>query len=425
VKDKDFWHITTAYLHFLNKDFVTAWEYLGKVETKNAKYVEQKQNLGMYIDICEQSVINADVEKRLFAKYRDTLAVNPPARYFSVEDDSTADAWRTYSTYNFIMDIFANRYYLQKEYAKAFLLHNHIYELEHHPDLKLLNEIEEFFNKQNKNDFEKLIADRIYLIVNPDVDNVHIKIDVPTYINYIRGVIYLTDSDFDNALKSFSLMEKHKLEIPNAIFGYNRIECFDCDQDAVMAVDYLKEFPYIQKMMNEKQLVDVLIRLRATGEQDGALAAKANYLLGNFTYNTTRTGYYRGILRFMASNSWAAGQYYGNEDSDIYKGIYFKYYHYYFKNNVAAAQRYLGKALAGAKDRELRARIVYALSKCEQEDYYDGNHADAHNWNYLNDDGILVTNRRYFKELSGYADTRFYGEVATHCKYFDYFININ
>ena len=84
--------------------------------------------------------------------------------------------------------------------------------------------------------------------------------------------------------------------------------------------------------------------------------------------------------------------------------------------------------MALAKDNELRARIAFALSKTEQlafylkydilSDYYY-RHSDE---NSPENDGILISNRKYFKELSKYSNTKFYKEVKTNCLYFNYYV---
>jgi tetratricopeptide (TPR) repeat protein len=430
VKGKDFWLITSAYLHFLDGDYATARKHLGKVADQGGKYRVQGRNLGMYIDVSEPAAITPEVEGALFAKYRDLLGRERPPRQAS-SPDGTPEDWFSYSTRSFVRDVFANRYYLQKEYAKSFLLHHDIDGLRLHPDLGLLDQLEAFFDKPGKTGFEKVIVEGIYPYRDDDPGRVREKVDVHGRIDYIRGVVHLADADFDKALTAFSRMKKREMEIPRDIFGYNRIECFDCAGADVMATDYLEDFPYIAETMDEKGLADALVRLREAGKKagggDGELAAKANYLVGNFVYNTTRTGYYRGVTRFSPSSSHENGAYYGADRADILDGTYFMSFHQYHKNNVAAARSYLEKALGQAKDRELRARIVFALSKCELEEYYDGTDAAAfagrRRGAYGDDDGILITDRRRFEELAGYDDTEFYGEVASRCKYFEYFIN--
>lgn len=406
VKDKNYWHLTSAYLHFLNKDFSKAKDILAKVEAINGKYTEQKNNLSMYIDICEQPVIDSQVENMLYTKYK--------KQYFSntKKEESNIEYSNVYDTKSFITDILANRYYIQKEYGKAFLLHNDIETLKYYPDLELLSEIESFYNKNNKTDLEKYIVK-------------HLTSQTLNEINYIRGIIHLTDADLDEALISFNKIKGRVPDsIPDMVFGYNRIESFESRTDTVMVANYFSDFPFIRKIMNERQLAESLVKLRDIGEQNTNLSAKANYLLGNFFYNATRTGYYRHILRFDSTNE-NCNKFRMMTEADLYTNIYFKYYPMFYKNNVQASQSFLEKAYAQAADNTLKARIAFALSKCEQEAYYDKNNIDRYHSGYGNsdDDGILITKRKYFKELAKYKNTEFYKKIRTYCMYFDYYVD--
>ncbi|MDH6309272.1 hypothetical protein M2451_001843 [Dysgonomonas sp. PFB1-18] len=413
VKDKNFWYLTTAYLHFLNKDFTSAKNYLDKVKTVDDKYKVQTRNLNMYIDICERPAIGMEDEIYIYSRYKDVL--NPSAQETLGENER----YINYSTYNFVTDILANRYYLQGDYAKSFLLHHNIKEMEENPDLGLLDAIESFYRKSGKNDLEKLIIENI---TPPDDKNLNII----SYINHVRGIAYLANAYLEKALDAFNKTTlADNRTISSNIFGYNKIECFECEEDEVMVSDYLKDFPYINDMMSIKEITETLIKLRNAGQQSGELAAKANYLLGNFYYNTTRTGYFRHVLRFDRNNSncW---KYNLQEKEDIYgtQNIYFKSYRTYYNNNVGESSGYLQKAYEQAQNRELKARIAFALSKCEQEEYYDRNDVGYY-YKYNNnkgDDGILITKRQYFKELAKYKNTKFYDQTVTWCKYFDYYV---
>lgn len=187
-----------------------------------------------------------------------------------------------------------------------------------------------------------------------------------------------------------------------------------------MKKEYIDEFEYIQPQMNYLQLTEALIKLQKAGKRRNQTAAKANYLLGNFYYNTTRTGYYRDLLRFDSDNSYVSYKYSNMHEPDIFKGIYFKYYDYYYQNAVSESYGYLEKAYKQAKNDELKARIVFALSKCEQEEYYDAN-VERYAYGPLKDP--YISERKYFKELMKYKDTHYFYDVENTCRYFEYFVN--
>ena len=433
VKEKNFWNLTSAYLLFLKKDFSTAKQYLAKVETKNKLYATQKTSLAMYIDICEQPLITADVEKMLSTKYKSTFLQSKRNEY----------TWRTD---NFLEDVLANRYYIQKDYAKSFLMSNNITSLENNPDMTLLDALEAFYNKANKNDFEKYIAKNMYPSQSDSKIN-EANFDMPSYFSNMRGTVYLANGDIEKALASFKKVNprfsQYRLNwssdgkneyttfkgqyngfsgISNSIFGYNKIECFDCGEDTVMQTDYLKEFPFIKPSMNKLELTEALLELRKTASLGNEQAAKANYLLGNFFYNTTSTGYFRHILRFDQDNAYCE-KYRSTTPINIYSNIYFKNYGYssFFVNKISVSQQYLEKAYQLSQTPELKARIAFALSKCEQETYYEKKYGNSYYW--VESDDILIKNRKYFAELNKYKNTSFYNDIKTSCLYFNYYVN--
>ena len=401
VKEMDFWNLTTAYLYFLNKDFDISKKYLAQVSEKDDKYKSQKELFATYIYLCEQPTITLEVEKVLFEKYR---------AHIYKED--------------FLKDILANRYFLQEDYAKSFLLHHSISAMEGYINADLLNQIETFLSKPNKNEWEKHIARND---------------DTIEYINYLRGNYYLALGELPKSLDAFSKVQptfqwrdrsyynKAKDDysgftgISDKIFGYNQIVRYSYSPENIMRNDFSAQFSFIKKTMNKKELVEALIQLQKIGEQDNETGAKANYLLGNFFYNVSSTGYYWHILRFDLTNGTNWPKMGVTEEQDIYKGVYFKKYPMYYDNQVDIANDYLQKAYEQASDNELNARIAFALSKCEQANW-DNEPSDSY-WGYYRGKEILISNREYFAELAKYKDTHFYDEVKTHCKYFEYYVN--
>jgi hypothetical protein len=412
VKDKDFWNITTAYLFFLDKNFSDAKKYLNLVKSADEKYVLQKKNLAMYIDLCGFPEITGKVEAYLYENYKDVLTQSVDFN-FDFYDQDNQKSYLQYSTQNFIMDMLANRYFLQKDYAKSFLLNNDITVLESNPRLDLLADIESFYRKPGKNAWEKYIENKMFTKETG-------RINIQNYIYYLRGIIYLSQGDYAKASETFNQAGYLPYDtIPAKIFGYNKIECYECNEEKVMCNDYLSDFPFIKENMNEKELAGALVELWKKGQKNDELSAKAGYLIGNFIYNTTSTGYYRHVLRFDATNG-NGEKFRVQERTDVYDDIYFKYYPMYYDNPVRLSQQYLEKALNTSKDDELKAQILFALSKCEQEMHNEKINGFCYD---IDGDNILIKGRVFFKELSKYGKTRFYDEVVTNCKYFDYYVS--
>jgi hypothetical protein len=419
TQDKNFWNLTTAYLQFLQKDFTAAKSYLSRVNATDAKYQTQKSNLAMYIDICEPEKITAEIETALYNKYEKFW--NP----------NTLEPM----ILPFITDVLANRYYLQKDYAKSFLLSHPLAYLEQNPNTELLSAIEKFYHKANKNPMEQHIAFSLSYLDSGKLGPANTQ----QYIDYLWGNIYLAQGNLEKSLQAFKQIKpdftimyfqeygdiqlftgKNDYDgyknVPSSVFGYNRVVWFDGLESAVMQTDFLTDFPFIKSFMNKKELVETLIQLQKIGKKNDELGAKANYLAGNFFYNVSRTGYYRHLLRFDQNNSAHNSKFGEQHKPDIYNNIYFKYYPTYYANNLNTPNAYLQTAYTQAKNPELKARILFALAKCEQEA-----DIDQAGWEYRWD--TVNNSLKYFGELQKYSNTRFYSEVKSNCKYFESYVN--
>ncbi|MFD2033651.1 hypothetical protein ACFSKL_02555 [Belliella marina] len=460
IEDADFWHLTSAWLYFIQKDNIASKAQLDLV--KQAKYQSQKDKLEMLLDIVGKPVITSDFEETLVNRYK---IFNDPQGY---ERDSYSP-----STNDFIIDVLANRYLLQKDYAKAFLLQNSILNLEYNPDLALMEAIEELYYKKEKNVLEQ----HLMTAITPKHYDYNTRkyvndktFDFPVYIAFVKGNTLLRQGKAKKAKEQFELVPDNYARfkdsynpntqqydplheafyngyanVPASIFGYNRIECFECPEDLLIGEtqtaiesEYLDNFPYIKLMMNKGELASAVLQLEKDAGKKGEKAAKANYLLGNFYYNTTTIGYYRHILAFDSSNgngskysnyqSWG-GQYIVQKPS---YPLYFKNYGFkaWFPDNFHLPLEHLDKALKLAKDDELKAQILFAAAKCEQGIFYstqddvDLNNLKSLNYQDRHNKRIEIKNTRYrayFKKLKTYDHTAFYEEVKTYCKYFEYY----
>ncbi|MDR0833134.1 MAG: hypothetical protein LBN93_02970 [Candidatus Symbiothrix sp.] len=394
MQTKAFWQMTTAYLYFLKKDFAGAKNILKQIDpsTLGVPYYEQKENLEYYIAICEQPTITDAFEQQL-------VEMNKNSRYMNLEG-------------NFLADVLANRYFIQKEYAKSFLLSHKLEDLMLNPQLEMVDALEKFYQKPDKNLWEQQIAKATGIATESSSGADKNLI----FLQQVRTMVYLMAGDLQKAMAADDKLPSN-MGLPILMFGYNRIESFDSPAEDVMVVDYQEDF-YLPKYVG----FSAMNRLQKEGEKTGRgmddLAAKANYLLGNLYYNMSFTGYYGNYSNFSNRQHHYFGQWY-DAKPDIFGGIYFKYYKDYHTNTVGISQRYLEKAYKQASDPELKARIVFALSKCEQEIYYEKSKAELYGLMY--DTPILIEHRKQFKELLKYRQTAFFDEVKTNCNYFDWY----
>lgn len=373
ASDKNFWNLASSYLHFLNSDFDLSTNYLNKVQSDDELYKTTVRNLTAYIDICRQPTINADVERMLFAKYADLI--------------KGSESYSFNGSYPYFVDlVLANRYDLQGEKAKSFLVLNPIMEIENNPDEALLDDVELFINKKKKTPLEAYLVDA-------RAENLT---ETNNYIAYVKGVLRLTDGDFKEAKKQFA--KQTRLKVSRRIFGHNIDVYYSGAERTMMFDDYISEFPFIRDNMTELDVTDALMQLQKIGEKKGDEAAKANYLIANFFYNVSRTGYFRQYLRFDNNNAFS----YDKFGSDAT-----------YKSTLGLSMAYLDKAEKTATDRELKAHIVFAQAKNAQQTMEE----EVSYWDYKK-----VLPFEQYQEFDNYTDTQYHNEVMSNCLYYrDYF----
>ena len=370
ASDKNFWNLASSYLHFLNKDFDLAGRCLDNVQSTKDDYLDMVNHLGAYLDICRQPKINADVEYYLFDNYAELIKGEENYNY-------------NYAYNTFVGLVLANRYALQGERAKSYLTLHHIVQITDEPTEALVDDVQAFLNKKNKTSLECYLADNSTLeVANPN-----------NYLSYIKGVLRLTEGDLKSAK---SLFEKQtRLQVSPLIFGHNIVVYFSGDEEEIMHGEYIDDFPFIHDNMSELDVTDALIQLQKLGEKKGDEAAKANYLIANFFYNVSRTGYYRHYLRFDDNNAFSYWKF--GPDAKAYK------------NTLELSNAYLEKARKTATDRELLAHIIFAQAKNAQQ----LEEQNASYWTYK-----MVVPHEQFNEFDQYAGTIYHSVVSSNCIYY-------
>ena len=371
ASDKNFWNLASSYLHFLNKDFELANNCLGNVKSTDADYMAMVKNLTAYIDICRQPKIDANTERYLFDNY--AKMIKGEEKYsLNMADNS------------FVGVVLSNRYGLQGEKAKSFLTLRHVMQIEDNPDESLVDDIQSFLNKKKKTQLEEYIA----ATSTTEISNVN------NYLAYVKGVLRLTEGDFKTAKGLFE--KQTRLTISRRIFGHNIDVYYSGDEKDIMLDDYIAEFPFIRDKMTEVEVTDALMQLDKIGKKEkGDESAKANYLIANFFYNVSRTGYYRQYLRFDNDNGFSYWKY--GPDANVYK------------NTLDLSSAYLDKAKKSAADRELMAHIIFAQAKNAQQLMEQ----NTSYWSYQ-----MVVPHEQLNELDQYAGTSYQKTVLSNCVYY-------
>ncbi len=447
----EFWQIADAYVKFLKKDYSESDALLSQIKTQNQEYNEQINRMKMLNEIVSQPRITPEFESKLYKKYSTFFIEQKKPDSISNEDFY----YPTPSTSDFLKDVLANRYFLQGEDGKSFLMNNKLSDLQYSPNSKLVKSVEEFYRKPNKNVFEQIIAKNL-----DDVGNTN------AFFNLIYGDREMKLANFEKAKQYYQKVTNFKgiprshyvwddatpnmkplvydentyngfRNISNLIFGHNVWESFQSPKEVSMKAEDLTTFSFIKPKMNKLELADALIQLKKIGSGKDATAAKANQLIGNLMYNTSVLGYFREIFVMDIDNSnggkfdfWTSEQPY----QYYYKN--FTYQSFVEPDNFDLAINYYQKALNLTTVKEQKARILFQLASVEQGKYYQYEYQqpeisyDDKNWEKKREnrekDLAAIKNqkyRTYFTQLkNNYADTETAKQLMGSCSYFDYFM---
>lgn len=448
--DDAFWQIATAYLKFLKANYAESETLLNQIKTTDTAYQQQIARMRVLNDIVSQPAITPEFENMMMDKY--------PSFFTDTEKPKAGDEEFSHpNTQEFIIDVLANRYFLQGENGKSFLMNNKLSSLQYSPNIALAKSIETFYQKDNKTAFEKQIAEKM----------IDVK-DVEPFLNVIFGdnemrradfkqakIYYEKAKDFDGVPREIYNWEtgggpkpavyakgtyNGYRDISILIFGYNKWESFESPENVSMQAADLSAFPFIKSNMNKSELADALIQLQKIGEGKSANAAMANQLIGNLLYNTSILGYFRQTFVMDIDNS-NGGKYYFNARGNASP---FKYYYKSFGNpvyiepdNFDKAISFYTKALQKTNDKEQKARILFQMASAEQGKYYQWQAKQSLTASYSDADyetkrtafeKQLIENKdekfhNYFMQLKEqYADTRTAKALMGSCAYFDYFM---
>ncbi len=446
--DDVFWKITDAYLKFLNKEYKESTDILAEINTNNPEYQQQIVRMKMLNDIVSQPKIDAAFEEHIMKTYPDLFQEKP-----STSED-TYDYTAYYpSTADFIRDILANRYYIQGEDAKSYLMSHPLSFLQYTPNITLAKSLEAFFKKKDKSTLEReVIAKNIDHIGNPE-----------SFFNLIYGDQEMRLGHFEKAktyyekVKDFKGIHRNDYydaseyptsktdeydgfhNISSLVFGHNVWVSYDSPETISMKSENFS-FPFIKDKMNKLELSQVLITLQQLAKGKDLTASQANQLIGNLMYNTSILGYYRHIFVMDMNNSYGGKfLFQAKEEQPLENRFYYKDFtqSYITPDDFDIAIKYYQNALRLTSDKEQQARIVFQMASAEQGKYYQWEAKENDNLNY--DDPEWLAKREqldaklqqtkqqqyktYFSLLKNqYSHTQTAKELMGNCSYFDYFM---
>ena len=444
-----FWELSDAYLRFLNKDFNGSNLVLNKIKTTNSDYIQQIEKMKMLNEIVSQTKITPAFEEILMKKYGKILREEPSKDEISW--------YNSLSTRDFIIDIIANRYFVEQQDAKSFLLNNSIHALQYYPNLALTKKIEAFYKKPNKTSFEKFIIEQSIKNINAEAffeliygDHAMRMADfkkAKTHYEkagsfediYINNVYYYGD-DKEKAKADFKDKYDGYNHISSLVFGHNVWESFDSPQEVSMKAEDLSLFPFIKQKMNKLELAQALIQLEEIGKEKSVKGVKANQLIGNLLYNTSVLGYFRELFTLDMNNGNSPKFHFHEQASERkYDFSYKTFYDSGFiePDNFDLAIGYYEKALKHSKNKEQKARILFQMASAEQGKFYQWEANQSFYSDYSDSDysekrkvfeaQMNLTKREkfrtYFAELKKhYKRTQTVKDLQTSCLYFAHYM---
>tara|TARA_B110000090_G_scaffold200786_1_gene242126 strand:- start:193 stop:846 length:654 start_codon:yes stop_codon:yes gene_type:complete len=207
-------------------------------------------------------------------------------------------------------------------------------------------------------------------------------------------------------------------------------------------------FSFIDANFTTKDLaINLMELIKLTSNEKLWKAKLANYLLANYYYNISNTGYYRGLL---TDNTNTGDGVYINHVNDHYSSPkitgeeiianqsgynlsnistwgHRREKHYF--NLSELAMKYYQNVIDLSTDKELNARCTYLMAKCELNYFY--NNGGDNNYKILvkskwNNYEIELPKSKSFKLLKEkYSDTEFHNMIIKECSYYRHYSNNN
>lgn len=370
--NKDFWRLAAATLNAFDENYDTATEQLSGVNKKDKMYTESKAFLSLYIDIMKEDNMTKSVADSLYAVQK---ALFPKVGFFGHEDISKFYHYR--KSFCLIQRFWSAKFAEAGDTTTAFLVN--ITNSMEQPvnNIDLWNRIVEFKKQSEHNSFEKWLLKESGNLSLED-------------LNQKRAMIYMFNGNFEEAYKlaSPNVYVKWKCAFCSNIRGFNY---YDPEENNDFQNDYIKELLGNVKLdsMPVKDYIGLLVKLDQLRKGKTSASAKAAFLLGNFYYNLREyEGYYRSRSCYgFCSHDFAA-----------------------------SANHFYKIGLEMNPDKELKARLIFALAK-------NTNEGDSFYYSYAWLKQKSFDNSNYYDKLKELSNTDYYKTIVSKCKYFELYVN--
>ncbi|MBL3656264.1 hypothetical protein [Fulvivirga sediminis] len=422
IKNQAFWQMAASYLVFCKGDVKEAQNQLSKVSSSSGLN-DQKNVLTKVYEVFSWDKMNADREEYLTSFMEKEMIKN----------------WGTDPSWKYLIkDQVSHLYYKEGRLAQSYLMHNDIEDVRLIASLPLIDDILAFMQKPHKNGFEQLLMKK-----SSTIEGDYSPIE---YMKYIKGLYYLKKANPQEAYTWLNASQVNEgdnrvsYQVPAKVFSNNITECFDCSENRIMedSVYLASPFSFIESNFSKAELADYLVKLEDMAQNNTAQWKRklAFYLLGNFYYNVSNSGYYRGLL--IGSGNCCHYNYFlsdyqdknrASEIIDSKKGYNLFDLDSHYDVNMKLSKKsyaYYEKVIENSTDKELNARCLYLMAKCELNAMYNEIKSNWHWGGYKGEVNEETSPyKRSFRRLKNECkDTQFYDEIIEECSFFRYYSSL-
>ncbi|MEM9820874.1 MAG: hypothetical protein AAF985_07370, partial [Bacteroidota bacterium] len=217
----------------------------------------------------------------------------------------------------------------------------------------------------------------------------------------MRGNLLFSQDKLEAALESFKQIPRTEWDkYQFNPFVDQIVDCIHCP------------LPDTIEYFNKVEIIEKIFELEYQSKADFRNSARYFYQLGTAFYNLSYFGHsWNAFDYFRSGTNWE------HRKLGIFDHWFFPYGNREH-HDCTKALFYFDKARELAKDPELAARATFMAAKCEQNNYFVSKDCDYSYYSRQMPQLPLGYQKNYQRLKNNYADTRFYQEAVTKCRYF-------
>ncbi len=400
-----------SYIDYLLGDIASANTKLSN--TTSAKYMDSKKVLKVLYEVSGWDSITPDREQTMM-QWLDT----------SQSDDDPI-----FKLTDIVKERVGHLYLKDGQLAKSFLVHNQWNAVNEIFSLPLLDDLIDLANSNDKIGTQLLALRQNGITSSPN-----------EYFTYHKGMYYLVNQDYDQERELLennnlgnSIGSKGRRSIHARVFSNWINPSYSSDDPKAMtdSVFLSKPLALSDTTLSRVELVNAIQSLHHLSQNGKEWEQKlSHYLLGNYYYNISNQGRYRGNLLGIGNyrtyhqrdrfNTLVRSADY-IEENKLYNMEYINANDFIYSGEMSQVRKHYRAALSLSDDEELNARITYLLALCDQKDlYYSQEYIHGDKWGDKVYDGTYDdVAAKYLKSLpvlkEKFGNTDFYQQALKSC----------